>query len=159
MPNIASGQLPERLQQAIEEGRITREQVEERIRQRQQAQGGQPGGQLGQVSTVTQEDVQLREGLTVTVSIQVVERTDVLVVPNRAITRQGGETLIRVMKDGVAEERAVETGISNFTHTEITGGLSEGEEIVVSQPTTSASSTTTQGQGRSPIRLFGPPRR
>ena len=134
---IQQGELPERLQQAIEEGRITREQAEEMIKQGQQGEGGQPG----QMPTMIPEDFQLREGLTVTVTIIVEERNDVLLVPNRAITRRGMETYVQVSKDGVIEERAIKTGISNWQYTEVTDGLSEGEQVVVPETTTTTSTT------------------
>jgi len=99
------------------------------------------------------EDFQLREGLTVTVSILVEERNDVLLVPNSAITRRGMETLVQVLKDGVIEERTIKTGISNWQYTEVTDGLSEGEKVVVPETTTTKSTTPQQrppgsGMGR-----------
>jgi len=143
---VASGELPERLKQAIEEGRITEEQVREMIKQRQQGQREQPA----QVPSVTPEDFQLREGLTVTVSIMVQEKKDVLVVPNRAITRRGGKTVVNVFKDGAIEERAVQTGLSNWTHTEVTEGLSQGEQVVIPQ-TTGTTSQTSAPRGPMPF--------
>ena len=134
--DISDGELPERLKQAIEEGRITREQAEEMMKQRQQGQGGQQG-----VPTAMHEDVQLREGLTVTVNILVDERKDVLLVPNKAITRKGIETYVQVLKDGDSTERLIQTGISDWQYTEVTEGLSEGEKVVVLQGTTSTSAT------------------
>ena len=138
----APGELPERLRQAVEEGRITREQAEEMLRQRQQEQ-------QGQMPTMLPEDFQLREGLTVTVTILVEERNDVLLVPNRAITRQGGQTLVQVLKDDVIEERPIRTGMSNYQFTEVIGGLTEGEKIVVPQGTTTP--TTQQPGGAMPF--------
>ena len=133
---IEQGELPERLQQAIEEGRITREQVEEMMKQ----------GQQGQVPTAIPEDFQLREGLTVTVSIIVEQKSDVLLVPNSAITRRGQETYVQVLlPDGVTEERPITTGISDYQNTEVTGGLSEDEKVVVPQGTTSTATTSQQG--------------
>jgi HlyD family secretion protein len=100
----------------------------------------------GQMPTATLEDFQLREGLTVTVSIIVAERNDVLLVPNGAIITQGGQTYVQVMlEDGTIEERAVTTGISDWQYTEITDGLSEGEQVVVQQ-TSSSATTSQQGQ-------------
>ena len=147
--DISSGELPERLKQAIEAGQITQEQAEEMMKQRQQ--GG--GEQQGQVPMTTSENFQLREGLTVTVSIIIDERTDVLLVPNGAITRQGMETIVQVLNDGVAEERSIEPGISNWQYTEVTEGLSEGERVVVPQGTTT--SATSSKQGGSVIRIPG----
>jgi HlyD family secretion protein len=100
----------------------------------------------GQMPTTTLEDFQLREGLTVTVSIIVAERNDVLLVPNGAIITQGWQTYVQVMlSDGTIEERAVTTGISNWQYTEITEGLNEGEQVVVQQ-TSSSATTSQQGQ-------------
>jgi HlyD family secretion protein len=138
MQNTEQGELPERLKQAIDEGQITQEEAEEMMRQMQQAQGGQQG----QLATAIPEDFQLREGLTVTVSIIVDERSDVLMVPNAAITTHRGQTYVQVaLPDDTFEERVITTGISNWQYTEITKGLSENEQVVVPQGTTSASTT------------------
>jgi len=94
------------------------------------------------------EDFQLREGLTVTVSIIVEQRSDVLLVPNTAITSQGGKTYVQVMLlEGVTEEREIQTGISNWQYTEVTGGLSEGETIVVPEGTATTTPTTSPSDG------------
>ncbi len=98
------------------------------------------------------EDFQLREGLTVTVSIIIENKTDVLLVPSRAITRQGQETYVQVLKDGIIEERMIQTGISDFQFTEVISGLSEGEQVVV--PGMAATTPTTQqGQRASGFRM------
>ncbi|MEE9399036.1 MAG: hypothetical protein V3V23_02075, partial [Dehalococcoidales bacterium] len=112
----------------------------------------QRGLQPGHLPTTMPEDFQLREGLTVTVSILVDERTDVLLVPNSAITSQGGKMYVQVMSAaGTSEERVVQTGISDWQFTEVTDGLSEGEQVVVPQGTT----TTTTQQGPSRMRVPG----
>jgi len=77
------------------------------------------------------EDYQLREGLTVTVSLVLEERSDVLLVPNEAITQQGGETYVQVLTDGIIEPCSITTGISNCQYTEVTNGLSEGNQVIV----------------------------
>jgi len=156
MQKIEQGELPERLQQAIAEGQITREQAEEMMRQRQQA----PESQEGQVLTAIPEDFQFREGLTVTVSILVDERTDVLLIPNGAITTRGGQAYVQVVSPGgIIEERAIQTGIGDWQYTEVIDGLSEGESVAVPQGTTTPS-TTSPGQphGIIPIPGMGRPR-
>jgi len=135
--DISSGELPERLKQAIESGQITQEQAEEMIKQGQQAQQSQPS----QVPEMLPEDFQLREGLTVTVTILVDARTDVLLVPSSAITSQGGQTYVQVVKGDATEERAIETGISDWQYTEVINGLSEGEQVVVPKNTSPTTST------------------
>jgi len=94
------------------------------------------------------EDFQLREGLTVTVSILVEERNDVLLVPNAAITSQRGQTYVQVLKDGVIESRSIMTGISNWQYTEVTDGLTEGEKVVIPETTTT---TPTPESERRPL--------
>jgi RND family efflux transporter MFP subunit len=80
---------------------------------------------------------QLREGLSVIVNLPEEERDDVLLVPNSAITTQGGQTYVQVVSpNGTAEERIIQTGISNWQYTEVTQGLSEGEQVVVPDTTT-----------------------
>lgn len=74
----------------------------------------------------------LREGLSVVVSLPEEGRDDVLLVPNSAITTQGGQTYVQVVSpNGTAEERIIGTGISSWQYTEVTSGLSEGEQVVV----------------------------
>lgn len=142
--NIQQGELSERIKQAIEEGRMTQEQAEAMMQQRQQGQGMQQG----QGSVAIPENFQLREGLTITVSIIVDERNDVLLVPNAAITTQGRQTFVQVpAEDGTLEERAIQIGISDYQFTEVTEGLSEGEQIIVPEGTTATAPTTLQGQG------------
>jgi multidrug efflux pump subunit AcrA (membrane-fusion protein) len=89
------------------------------------------------------------------VSIIVDERNDVLLVPNAAITTQGRQTFIQVSAaDGTLEQRVIQTGISDYQFTEVVEGLSEGEQVVVPQGTTTA--TTTPQQQGSPGGMFIP---
>ena len=149
---VEQGELPERLQQAIEEGQITQEQAEEMMKQMQQRQGSLEG----QSPTIIPEDFQLREGLTVTVTILVDERTDVLLVPNAAITTQAGKSYVQVVSpDGTTEEREIQTGISDWQFTEVTEGLSEGEQIIVPEGTTATAPT--QQRPRGPMPFMSPP--
>jgi len=143
MQSMEQGELPEQVKKAIEQGLITEEQAREKMEQFQKGQGTEQR----QVPTMLPENFQLREGLTVTVSIIIEERSDVLLVPNSAITRKGAETIVQVLKDGVIEERSIQTGISNWQYTEVTEGLTEGEEIVVPQGTVSTSTTQQQQKG------------
>jgi len=102
----------------------------------------QPAEQ-GQVPATIPKDIQLRDGLTVTVSIPVEEKDNVLLVPNAAITSQGGRSYVQVVtSSGTIEQRVIQTGITNYQYTEVTKGLSEGEKVVVPQGT--ATTPTTQ---------------
>ena len=158
MQGIQQGEIPEQIKQAIEEGRITQEQAEQMIKQRQQGEGGLPGGKQGQMPAMIPENFQLREGLTVTVSILLDERTDVLLVPNKAITSQGGQTYVQIVSpSGVTEQRAIQTGISDWQYTEVTGGLNEGEQVLVPQGTSTTSTTSQSRPPGMPIPGIGRP--
>ncbi|OGO31127.1 MAG: hypothetical protein A2Z29_00010 [Chloroflexi bacterium RBG_16_56_11] len=109
------------------------------------ATGGQARSQVPSVST---ENYQLREGLTVTVSIVVAERNDVLLVPNAAVTTEGFESYVQVVAaSGETEKRAVKTGLSDWQYTEITEGLTEGEQVLVPLNTSTSTSNSNQPGG------------
>jgi len=150
---IQQGELPERLKQAIESGQITQEQAEEMMRQMQEWQQ-QPQAQM---PTMMPENFQLREGLTVTVSIIIEEKTGVLLVPNAAITTERGQSYVQVVSpDGTTEKRAIKTGITDYQFTEVIEGLAEGEQIIVPEGTTTT--PTTQQRPRGMMMFGGPPR-
>jgi macrolide-specific efflux system membrane fusion protein len=101
----------------------------------------------GQVSAVIPQNFKLSQGMTVTVSIMVSQRTDVLLVPNGAITRRSGQAYVQVVAaDGTTEERSITTGLNDYQYTEVTDGLSEGEKVIVPQGTTTTSTTSASQQ-------------
>ena len=155
MQQIQQGKLPERLQQAVDEGRLTQEEAEAMMERMQE--GEMPTqSSSGTAEMLSPEDFQLKEGLTVTVSIVIDERNDVLLVPNSAITTQGRQTYVQVVAaDGSLEQRTIVTGITNWTFTEVTDGLNEGEQVVVPQGV--ATTTTTQQRTQGGF-IFGRPR-
>ncbi len=97
--------------------------------------------------TMISDNLQLKEGLTITVSIVLEQRNNVLQVPNTAITRQGAKSYVKVSNGGTIEEREIKTGISNWQYTEVTEGLKEGEKVVVPQGTTTSSTQQQRQQG------------
>lgn len=99
----------------------------------------------------TFQAIELREGLTVTVSIIVDQRINVLLVPNGTITTQGGQSYVQVLlPDGTIERRAIKTGITDYVNTEVTDGLSKGEKVIVPQGTTTATQQEEPGGGMFP---------
>jgi len=100
-----------------------------------------------QETAVPQDDFQLREGLTVTVSIIVQQELDVLLVPYAAITSQGEQSYVQVLlPDGTIENRAIKTGITDYSSTQVIEGLSEGEAVIITQISTTGSATKSQQQ-------------
>jgi len=182
----ATVELPPMLQRAVEAGRMTQQQAEDFVKNGPPADFRPPEGftppegfsppegftlpegvtlpglsgsraqsQLPSTSS-SLSNIQLRQGLTVTVSIIVANRTSVLLVPNGAVTKEGGQSVVQVVTaSGTTEKRAVQTGLSDWQNTEITSGLSDGENIVVPKASASASTTTQSNQPRGGIPFLG----
>lgn len=75
--------------------------------------------------------VQLREGLSVTSTIVIEEKADVVVVPVGAVQRDGRDRFVQVVKpDGTRERRTVTFGITDGQRIEVTAGLEPGEKVI-----------------------------
>lgn len=73
---------------------------------------------------------QLLAGYSADVEIILEVRADTLRVPTEAVV--DGDRVYVLTGDGLIEQRRVQTGIANWDHTEILGGLAEGEQVVTS---------------------------
>ena len=103
--------------------------------------------QQGQTSATTVGSTQLKQGMTVTVSIVVQQRNNVLLVPTAAIATTGRQAYVQVvLPSGATEQRSIQTGISSGQYTEVSSGLSEGEKVIVPKGTTTTSTSTQQQQ-------------
>jgi multidrug efflux pump subunit AcrA (membrane-fusion protein) len=78
-------------------------------------------------------DVQLKQGLSVTVDIQSTLKKDVLLAPINAIVSDGAGTFVQMAGTNAGEKRQVTIGLSNSQYCEITSGLKEGEQVTVFQ--------------------------
>ena len=77
-------------------------------------------------------DAGLRSGMSATAEAIIDERSQVLLMPNRAIKYDSqGNSVVKVMVDGQIQERAVVVGMSDGYQTEIVDGLDEGETVVI----------------------------
>jgi RND family efflux transporter MFP subunit len=123
------------------------------VSQSQSGQSQRPQSTSGsQAPSAVTQAVQLREGMSVTISIVITQKNNVLLMPNQAISRQGGKTVVNVLKNGLSELRPITTGISDWQYTEVTDGISEGEQVIIPKAT---ATTTTSGQQRQPSLLPG----
>ena len=90
----------------------------------------------------------LPAGMTASTTITIDEKNDVLIVPNRAVRRQGREQVVEVMgEDGKPATRPVRTGVQNDTLVEITDGLNEGDQVLIQGTTTRQPSLGGAGGG------------
>jgi HlyD family secretion protein len=85
----------------------------------------------------------VRPGMSATVTIVVQERTNVLLVPNRAVKTVGQQKVVTLLVNGKEEQVSVTLGLSNDTESEVLSGLKEGDVVVLPQTTT----TTRGGPG------------
>jgi HlyD family secretion protein len=116
-----SGSMPEQLREAVESGELTQDEAEAMI-------AGGAGKQMVPDSDI--EGIDLREGLSVSVTLLIAEKTDVLLVPNAAISKAGNRAFVTViLEDGGEEQRSITTGVSNWQYTEVLDGLEEGDVI------------------------------
>ncbi len=72
----------------------------------------------------------VRVGMSLSVSVQVAKRDNVILVPVEAVYGAGKKASVQVVVDGKSQVRPVTAGLSNDTYTEIVEGLSEGEMVV-----------------------------
>jgi len=167
---ITPENIDEVLDRAVAAGRISQEEADkmrammENITQEQMEQlierFGQKFGTVKRFGSGQKQDgiitgpVQLRQGLTVTVSVIIQERNDVLLVPNQAIIGQGMSTYVQVMTDGQIEKRPVRIGLSDWQYTEIIEGLSEGEQVVVPGTGSTSTTPTAPQQQKVPFRIL-----
>lgn len=98
--------------------------------------------QTASTTTSTTANVTLKDGLSAVVEIISQQKSNILIIPSKAITTKNQQSTVQVVTDTGTETRVVTTGITDGTYTEITSGLSEGEKVVIK---TSSSSTSTSG--------------
>jgi len=85
---------------------------------------------------VPSSDPRLRAGLTANANIVVQQKENVLLVPNRAIKVTRNQRTVQVMENGQLAEKQIRTGMSNDQFTEVTEGLSEGQEVAITTTAT-----------------------
>lgn len=83
--------------------------------------------------TVPLERVQFRLGMTGDASIVLEKKTQVLTLPTKAITQKDGKTTVKINENGQLKDQEVTTGLESDDDTEITGGLSKGSEVIISE--------------------------
>ena len=92
-------------------------------------------------------DTALKQGMTANATVIVSKATNALTVPNLAITRTAGQAYVIVYSGGQQVQTPVETGVVGDQYTEVTGGLNNGEQIVLPTVRAATGSGTTRGGG------------
>lgn len=95
--------------------------------------------------TLNQTDKSLKQGMTANATVVVSKATNAITVPNLAITHTGGQAYVTVYAAGQQTRTAVETGVVGDQYTEVTGGLNDGEQVVIPSVRVSSGSGSTRG--------------
>ena len=88
------------------------------------------------ITTIAIEDSKgrLKPDMTATVTIALDERPDVVVVPDKALRRERGRTVVRVEEAKGTASREVKVGLRGGGYVEIMSGVAEGERVVLAEP-------------------------
>ncbi|MDD4476555.1 MAG: efflux RND transporter periplasmic adaptor subunit [Patescibacteria group bacterium] len=89
------------------------------------------------------QDERIKPGMSVSASIILESKQDVLMVSSSAVKTQGTNSYVEQLDSaGALVRKTVQIGASNDTMTEITEGLTDGEEIIAQKISTGAASTS-----------------
>lgn len=118
------------------------------------------------VISAPNNDLKLMPGLTANVTIYTLEKNDVLAVQSKALRfipnemlLQEGQTIedvdapqkVWTLEGNVFKAHAVQTGITNGLLTEITGGITEGTEVITGFSMTGGEESASEGQATNPF--------
>ena len=95
--------------------------------------------------SLNKTDPSLKQGMTANATVIVSKATNAITVPNLAISHVAGQAYVNVYSGGQQVQTAIETGVVGDQFTEVTGGLNEGQQVVM--PTIRTSTTSGSGRG------------
>lgn len=104
-------------------------------------------------SLVPNEDNVLHIGMTTENTITINQAEKVLAVPKLAVKQRGGKQYVRVLgENNQPQEKEITTGLSDNMSTEVKSGLSEGENVIISEAAAGETSDSVgRGMGRPPM--------
>lgn len=83
----------------------------------------------GSVVEFDPHNLQVRPGMGATMKVQTIQKSGVLLVPNRALKNVGTRKAVHIVAPGDPHDQIVETGVTDGTDTEIISGLNEGDQV------------------------------
>lgn len=97
-------------------------------------------------------DSRLRPGMSVSAKIITDVKQDVITVPNSALKVKNNKTYLEVLNSAtrLPEQRTIELGLANTTHTEIVSGVAVGDDVVTQTINPTAKTATTNSNVRIP---------
>jgi len=100
-----------------------------------------------QFTSGQQDLASLKPGQTASVSVVTDNVTNVLYVPSSSVTTLGGQSYVTVVSGKTQTPTSVQVGVVGDTTTEITSGVNEGDQVLLSSRTGTSSTTGTRGGG------------
>ncbi|WP_194907646.1 efflux RND transporter periplasmic adaptor subunit [Catenulispora rubra] len=100
-----------------------------------------------QFTSGQQDLASLKPGQTASVSVVTDNVTNVLYVPSSSVTTLAGQSFVTVVSGKTQTQTAVQVGVVGDTTTEITSGVNEGDQVLLSSRTGTSSTTGTRGGG------------
>lgn len=94
-------------------------------------------------------DSRIKPEMSVSASIITDVKQNAVIVSNSAVKTENGSYYVSIMKNGVAEMKAVEIGLENNSKTEIKSGVSEGDVVVTQTINGSSSSSSSSSSNNS----------
>jgi len=94
---------------------------------------------------LNQTDKALKQGMTANATVTVSKATNALSVPNLAISHTAGQAYVNVYAAGQQVPTPIETGVAGDQFTEVTGGLNDGEQVVLPSVRISSGTGTNRG--------------
>ncbi len=97
-------------------------------------------------------DSRLRPGMSVSAKIITNVKQDVITVPNSALKVKNNKAYLEVLNSAtrLPEQRTIELGLANTTHTEIVSGVVVGDDVVTQTINPTAKTATTNSNVRIP---------
>lgn len=111
--------------------------------------GKNSGGVTTYTVTLSLEgDARVKDAMSATARITVALKDRALLVPTEAVSAEDGKRYVQVLENGTPVKTEVEVGLINETSAEITGGLSEGAEVILPEMETSDDFIQTMNNNR-----------
>jgi macrolide-specific efflux system membrane fusion protein len=97
------------------------------------------------IVTLDSPDAQIKPGLTASVSVTVLGKENVLVLPTTAVTARGTNATVQVRKDGKLTPTQITIGLRGDETIEIASGLAAGDQVVTITTVSTGTNRTTTG--------------
>ncbi len=101
------------------------------------------------------QDSRIKPGMSVSAAIITDVKTDALLVPNSAVKGNSQNKTVQVLVNGSPISKNIQVGLSNDSQTEVSGDITEGDEVVTQTITAATQSATPNTQRTGSVLPFG----